>query len=56
MVLHTFPGPEAPAEAFTAPQPAERLLPGAYEDEIARQVKAGADETAARCGMLVTAN
>jgi hypothetical protein len=29
MVLHTFPGPEAPAEAFTAPQPAERLLPGA---------------------------
>jgi hypothetical protein len=52
MVIHAFPAPESPAAAFAAPPPPAKPLPGAYEDEIACQVRAGADETAARCGML----
>jgi hypothetical protein len=55
MVLHTFPSPEDPADAFP-PRPAgARGLPAAYECEINRQVRAGAEEAAARCGMLEVA-
>lgn len=52
MVLHTFPAPEDPAAAFTQQPRTLRPLGDAYEAEIARQTQSGADETAARCGML----
>ncbi|PZS37533.1 MAG: hypothetical protein DLM62_18715 [Pseudonocardiales bacterium] len=52
MLVHTFPAPEGPATAFTKPPSSTRSLPDSYEAEIARQIKAGADGTAARCGML----
>jgi hypothetical protein len=55
MVLHTFPSPEDPADAFTPRPAAARGLPAAYESEINRQVRAGAEEAAARCGMLEVA-
>jgi hypothetical protein len=52
MVLHTFPAVEKPALAFNEISPRPRALSAAYETEIARQTAAGADETAARCGMF----
>lgn len=51
-VIHAFPAPESPAAAFAASPPLARPLADAYEAEIARQVRTGTDETAARCGML----
>lgn len=55
MVLHTFPSPEDPADAFPPRLAGARGLPAAYESEINRQVRAGAEEAAARCGMLEVA-
>lgn len=52
MVLHTFPSIEEPALVFNGSAPRPRALGAAYEAEIARQTADGADETAARCGML----
>jgi hypothetical protein len=52
MLVHTFPAPECPATAFTKPPLSPRPLSDSYEAEIARQIKAGADGTAVRCGML----
>jgi hypothetical protein len=52
MVIHTFPAPEDPAEAFPHQPATARPLPEPYETEIARQAKAGRDQSAARCGML----
>lgn len=52
MVLHTFPAARDPADAFPDDPRAPRELGEAYEAEIARQVKTGVEETAARCGML----
>ena len=52
MVIHSFPAPEDPVTAFAEQAPPARSLPKVYEDEIARRVKAGIEETAARCGML----
>lgn len=52
MVLNTFPAAGDPATAFPDDPRALRGLGEAYEQEVARQVGAGADETAARCGML----
>jgi hypothetical protein len=52
MVLNTFPAAGDPATAFPDDPRAPRGLGEAYEHEVARQVTAGADETAARCGML----
>lgn len=51
MVLHTFPGSD-PAAAFPDDPRTPRRLGDAYEQEIARQVEAGGDDTAARCGIL----
>ncbi len=54
MVLHTFPAARGPALVFAGPPPAapRPVLPQAYEDEIDRQVDAGKDQKAVRCGML----
>jgi len=52
MLLHTFPSPEEPADAFPSRPMTTRVLPPAYRTEITRQVQAGADEAAARCGMF----
>ena len=52
MVLNTFPAAGDPATAFPDDPRAPRGLGEAYEQEVARQIGAGADETAARCGML----
>lgn len=52
MVLHTFPATIDPAEAFPDPPHRLRELPAAYQAEIGRQVAQGADESAARCGMV----
>jgi hypothetical protein len=52
MVIHTFPAPEDPGSAFTQQPAPARPLPEPYEAEIARQAKAGLDQSAARCGML----
>lgn len=52
MLVHSFPAPNSPDTAFTKPPPSPRALPDAYETEIARQIKAGTDGAAARCGML----
>jgi hypothetical protein len=52
VVVHTFPAPEEPSTAFPEPRARPRKLPDAYENEIARQVSAGAEPDAARCGML----
>lgn len=52
MVLHTFPAAGDPAFAFPDEPPRSSRLGDAYEQEIIRQVEAGSDETAARCGML----
>jgi hypothetical protein len=52
MVLHTFPAAKDPAGAFPDDPRRPRPLGDAYEAEVARQVKAGAEATAAHCGML----
>lgn len=52
MVIHTFPADEAPAEAFIERSSNPKMLPAAYENEIARRTHAGAEESAIRCGML----
>jgi hypothetical protein len=52
VVLHTFPAAKDPADAFPDDPRTPRPLGDAYEAEIARQVKAGTEPTAARCGML----
>lgn len=52
MVIHTFPAPEDPDSAFIQQPTPARPLPEPYEAEIARQAKAGLDQSAARCGML----
>jgi hypothetical protein len=51
MVLHSFPGAD-PSTAFPVDPRTPRQLGDAYEQEIARQVAAGTDESSARCGML----
>lgn len=51
MVLHTFPGAD-PDIAFSDDPRSPRRLADAYEREIERQVHAGAEHTAARCGIL----
>lgn len=52
LVIHTFPAEETPEQAFVERAPTTKALPAAYEDEIARQTAAGAEESAVRCGML----
>jgi hypothetical protein len=52
ILLHTFPSPEDPATAYPSRPPTPRSLPTAYEAEINRQLRKGAEEGAARCGML----
>lgn len=52
MVLNTFPAAGNPDTAFPDDPRAPRGLGQTYEQEVARQVTAGVDETAARCGML----
>jgi hypothetical protein len=52
MVIHTFPAREDASTAFNDTPHAPRALPDAYEAEIESRVRAGEDETAARCGML----
>ena len=52
MVIHAFPAPDGPAEAFSQQPPTARPLPEPYEAEIARQTRAGRDQSVARCGML----
>jgi hypothetical protein len=52
IVLHTFPAAIAPADAYPEGPIREQPVRAAYEEEIRRQVAAGADETAARCGIL----
>ena len=52
LVIHTFPAEEPPEQAFAGRAPITKAFPAAYEDEIARQTRAGAEESAARCGML----
>lgn len=52
MVLHTFPAPVGPIDAFQeAPQRDPALRP-AYEAEVNRQAASGIKRTAVRCGML----
>jgi hypothetical protein len=52
LVIHTFPAEEPPEKAFVKRAPITKPLPAAYEDEIARQTHAGAEESVVRCGML----
>lgn len=52
MVLHTFPARARPADVFKVAPPRQTELAAVYEEEIARQVAAGTEGTAARCGML----
>jgi hypothetical protein len=52
LVIHTFPAEEPPDQAFAGPAPITKPLPAAYQGEIDRQTRAGAEESAARCGML----
>ena len=52
MVIHTFPAEETPEQAFVQRTPNTKPLLAAYENEIARQARAGAEESAVRCGML----
>lgn len=52
VVVQTFPAPDGPATAFARQALAVRVLPAAYEAEIARQAASGMGEAAARCGML----
>ncbi len=52
MVVHTFPSATSPADAFPDDPRMARPLGEAYEAEIAEQVEAGVEPTAARCGML----
>ena len=53
MVIQTFPAAGDPATAFAARRPAgDRPLGSAYEAEVERQVAAGVDPGAARCGMV----
>jgi hypothetical protein len=51
MVLHTFPATCSPRESFSINAPRTQPLRAAYEAEIVRQVQAGKDEAAVRCGM-----
>ncbi|MGO8870632.1 MAG: hypothetical protein ACLQPH_04385 [Acidimicrobiales bacterium] len=51
-VVHTFPSATIPAEAFPDDPRMARPLGEAYEAEIAEQVEAGVEPSAARCGML----
>lgn len=51
--VHTFPAAGDPAALFPQAGPRrEQELPRAYAAEIDRQVAAGKDEAAARCGMV----
>jgi hypothetical protein len=52
LVIHTFPAEETPQQAFVGRASVTKALPAAYESEIARQTRAGTEESAARCGML----
>jgi hypothetical protein len=52
LMLHTFPAARDPANTFRDDPRTPRPLGGRYEAEIARRVTAGAETTAARCGML----
>jgi hypothetical protein len=52
MVLHTFPASSTPAVAFSGNPREPRPLGSAYQVEIAREVEAGKEEAAARCGIL----
>jgi hypothetical protein len=52
MLVHTFPAPESPATAFEEGPPPGPALKPAYENEIARQIEDGIEESAARCGLL----
>lgn len=52
LVIHTFPAEETPEQAFVKRWQVIKTLPAAYEEEIARQTRAGAQESTVRCGML----
>ena len=52
IVLHTFPASVSPADAYPEGPIRKQSLLAAYEEEIERQVAAGQDKGAARCGML----
>jgi hypothetical protein len=52
MLVHTFPAPESPATAFDEGPPSGPALKAAYENEIARQIEDGIEESSARCGLL----
>lgn len=52
MLLHTFPGPTAAADAF--PERVRRsALPVNFEEEIRRRVESGEDPDQARCGVFL---
>ncbi|MCW2690812.1 MAG: UBA/ThiF-type binding fold containing protein [Mycobacterium sp.] len=51
--VHTFPAAGEPSAVFASAKPRLHLALGAaYEAEIERQIAAGEDETAARCGIV----
>lgn len=53
MIVHTFPAAGDPSVVFAPSGPRHnRGLPLAYESEIERQIAAGEDKAAARCGMV----
>jgi hypothetical protein len=52
ILLHTFPARVGPTDAFRDDVRPVRPLGAAYEAEVAREVAAGRDVAAARCGML----
>lgn len=52
VMIHTFPSPEPPAEAFPPERQRRSTLPAAYKEEIERQVADGYDAEAVKCGML----
>lgn len=52
LMVQSFPSPQDPRTAFKDDGRRPLRLAETYEAEIARQTAAGANETAARCGML----
>jgi hypothetical protein len=53
MLLHTFPGTTAAADAFPERQRSDSALPENFEAEIRRRMKAGEDPDEARCGVFL---
>lgn len=52
MLVRSFPASREPREVFANHERPSRPLADAYEAQIAREVAAGASESAVRCGML----